>query len=171
MRLKLSMPKNIFITATLILSSISFVSVPLNRAQTARRADARNAVAPQKYPATVALFDSFIRREMADKQLPGIAIALIDGAQIVWQKSYGFFDLRTKTPLAADTVFRVGSVSKLFTDIAVMQLVEQGKLDLDSPATKYLPDFKPRNSFNSPITLRRLISHRAELVREPPVGN
>jgi serine beta-lactamase-like protein LACTB len=62
-------------------------------------------------------------------------------------------------------------VSKLFTDIAVMQLVEQGKLDLDAPVTAYLPDFKPRNPFNKPISLRQLMAHRSGLVREPPVGN
>src|SRR5262249_7717790 len=64
-----------------------------------------------------------------------------------------------------------GSVSKLFTDIAVMQLVEQGKLDLDAPVTKYLPDFKPKNPFDIPITLRQLMTHRSGLVRESPVGN
>ena len=71
----------------------------------------------------------------------------------------------------ADTVYRVGSVSKLFTDIALMQLVERGKVDLDAPVTRYLPDFRPRNPFGKPITLRQLMSHRSGLVREPPVGS
>ena len=65
----------------------------------------------------------------------------------------------------------MGSVSKLFTDIAIMQLVERGQLDLDAPVTRYLPDFHPRNSFGAPITVRELMSHRAGLVREPPVGS
>ena len=103
--------------------------------------------------------------------MPGLSIALVDGSDIVWQKGYGFSDSKTKTPITDDTVFRVGSVSKLFTDIAVMRLVERGKLDLDAPVTKYLPDFKPRNSFDKPVTLRELMSHRAGLVREPPIGN
>src|SRR5436190_648599 len=74
-------------------------------------------------------------------------------------------------PATPDTVYRVGSVSKLFTDLAIMQLVERGLLDLDDPITKYLPDFKPRNRFDVAITLRQLMSHRAGLVREPPLGN
>ena len=78
---------------------------------------------------------------------------------------------REEAPATADTVYRVGSVSKLFTDIAVMQLVERGEVDLDAPVTTYLPDFKPTNPFGTPITLRQLMSHRAGLVREPPVGN
>ena len=76
-----------------------------------------------------------------------------------------------QTPATAETVYRVGSVSKLFTDLAVMQLVEQGRLDLDAPVTRVLPEFAPRNPFNAPITLRQLMSHRSGLVREPPVGH
>ena len=76
-----------------------------------------------------------------------------------------------KRPATAETVYRVGSVSKLFTDMAVMRLVEQGEIDLDAPVTKYLPEFQPRSPFNKPITLRMLMSHRAGLVREPPTGN
>jgi D-alanyl-D-alanine dipeptidase/CubicO group peptidase (beta-lactamase class C family) len=62
-------------------------------------------------------------------------------------------------------------VSKLFTDIAVMQKVESGELNLDAPIQKYLPDFNPQNPFDVPITLRQLMSHRSGLVRESPVGN
>src|SRR5205807_2715667 len=76
-----------------------------------------------------------------------------------------------RVPATPETVYRVGSVSKLFTDIGIMQLVERGELDLDAPVTRYLPDFKPANPFGKPITLRQLMSHRAGLVREPPVGH
>jgi serine beta-lactamase-like protein LACTB len=69
-------------------------------------------------------------------------------------------------------VYRVGSVSKLFTDVAVMQLVEEGKLALDEPVTTYLPDFKPKTlPEHKPITLRMLTAHRSGLIREPPAGN
>ena len=159
------------LAAMLILISAFFYLVPFSRAQTANQKNAADIAARQKYPATIAMLDAFVRREMADKGLPGVSIALVDNQQIVWQQGYGFSDSQAKTPITADTVFRVGSVSKLFTDIAVMRLVEQGKLDLDAPVTKYLPDFKPRNSFGKPVTLRALMSHRAGLVREPPIGN
>ncbi|PYP61087.1 MAG: hypothetical protein DMD26_18560 [Gemmatimonadetes bacterium] len=68
-------------------------------------------------------------------------------------------------------MYRVGSVSKLFTDVAIMQLVEQGKVDLDAPVTTYVTEFHPHNPYGRPITLRQLMSHRAGLVREPPIGN
>ncbi len=68
-------------------------------------------------------------------------------------------------------MYRVGSVSKLFTDIAIMQLVESGDIDLDAPVTTYVPDFDPLDPYGKPITLRQLMSHRSGLVREPPVGH
>jgi CubicO group peptidase (beta-lactamase class C family)/D-alanyl-D-alanine dipeptidase len=96
----------------------------------------------------------------------------VDDQQIVWAQGFGFADPAAKIPATAQTVYRVGSVSKLFTDIAIMQQVERGKLDLDAPITKYLPEFQPVNPFNrQPITLRELMSHRAGLLREPPVGH
>ncbi len=126
---------------------------------------------PKKYVAAVHALEQFIAREVADKHLPALSIALVDDQRIVWARGFGFADPAAKVPATADTVYRVGSVSKLFTDIAVMQLVEQGKLDLDVPVTRYLPDFKPANPFGRPITLRQLMSHRSGLVREPPVGH
>src|SRR5207302_5125243 len=93
------------------------------------------------------------------------------GQAVVWARGFGLADPKAKRPATAETVYRVGSVSKLFTDIAVMRLVEQGRLDLDAPVTKYLPDFTPGNPFDKPITLRQLMTHRSGLVRESPVGN
>ena len=123
------------------------------------------------YKSAIEAVEGFIKHEMADKELPAVSIALVDDQQTIWSKGFGFADPVKKVPATAETVYRVGSVSKLFTDIAVMQLVEQGKLDLDVPVTRYVPDLKPRNSFAKPITLRQLMSHRSGLVREPPVGH
>jgi serine beta-lactamase-like protein LACTB len=126
---------------------------------------------PSQYAEAVRALEPFIARQVADKGLPALSIALVDDQTVVWAKGFGYAKPDGKVPATADTVYRVGSVSKLFTDIAVMQLVEQGKLNLDAPITDYLPDFKPRNPFDKPITLRHLMAHRSGLVREPPVGN
>jgi CubicO group peptidase (beta-lactamase class C family)/D-alanyl-D-alanine dipeptidase len=134
----------------------------------ARAAD----VPPAKdYDEAVKRLDAFIQNEVKNKDLPALSIALVDDQAVVWAKGYGFADPKAKTPATADTVYRVGSVSKLFTDIAVMQLVERGALDLDAPITRVLPDFKPINPFDKQITLRQLMCHHAGLVREPPVGS
>ncbi len=114
---------------------------------------------------------NLIEREMTDKGLPALSIALVDGDNIVWAHGFGSADPEASTPATPETVYRMGSVSKLLTDIALMQLVEQEIVDLDADVSNYLPDFKPENPFDKPITLRQLISHRSGLVREPPVGN
>jgi CubicO group peptidase (beta-lactamase class C family)/D-alanyl-D-alanine dipeptidase len=126
---------------------------------------------PPEYASAVKALERFIEHEVADKDLPALSIALVDDQKIVWARGFGFARPKEKVPATAETVYRVGSVSKLFTDIAIMQLVEQGKLDLDAPVTRYLPDFKPTNPFDKPITLRQFMAHRSGLVREPPVGN
>jgi len=114
---------------------------------------------------------AFIEHEMADKGLPALSIVLVDGSEIVWAQGFGEEDPATGRPATAETVYRVGSVSKLFTDIGIMQQVARGRLDLDAPVTNYLPEFAPENPFETPITLRQLTSHRAGLVREPPAGH
>ncbi len=109
--------------------------------------------------------------EVDQKKIPAFSIALVDGENVVWSQGFGFQDAKREVPATADTVYRVGSVSKLFTDIAVMQLVEEGKLTLDAPVQQFVPQFNPRNEFGIQITLRQLMSHRSGLVRESPVGN
>ncbi len=125
----------------------------------------------EKYAAAVRALERFIAREVDQNGLPALSIALVDDQTLVWAKGFGFADPKAKKPATAETVYRVGSVSKLFTDLAVMRLVEQGNLDLDAPVTRYLPDFLPKNAFHKPITLRQMMAHRSGLVREPPVGN
>ncbi|HVS13791.1 MAG TPA: serine hydrolase [Thermoanaerobaculia bacterium] len=109
--------------------------------------------------------------ELEAKQIPALALALVADGRTVWAEGFGLADPERGVAATAETVFRVGSVSKLFTDIAIMQRVEQGRLDLDAPITEVLPDFEPENPFGTPITLRQLMAHRAGLVREPPVGH
>jgi CubicO group peptidase (beta-lactamase class C family)/D-alanyl-D-alanine dipeptidase len=151
---------------------LSFVGlVVLSAPRFARPADSPD-IAPRKdYSQIVEVVRLFIERQQAEKQIPGLSIALIDDQQIVWAQGFGAADPKSKKPATAETVYRIGSVSKLFTDIAIMQLVERGELNLDAPLTDYLPDFRPRNPFGTPITLRELMSHRSGLLREPPVGN
>lgn len=112
-----------------------------------------------------------ITHELEAKQIPAISIALVDDQRTVWAQGFGYADPQRKVRATADTVYRVGSVSKLFTDVAVMQRVEHGELDLDAPVTRYLPEFQPKNPFGGTVTLRHLMAHRSGLVREPPVGH
>ena len=81
---------------------------------------------------------------MDDKKLPAVSIALVETDRVVWAQRLRLRGSRTsKKPATAETIYRVGSVSKLFTDIARHAAGRAGQLDLDAPVTKYLPDFKP----------------------------
>ena len=112
----------------------------------------------------------FIQAEMEHKRIPAVALALTDGDRIVWARGFG--EARPGVPADADTLFRVGSVSKLFTDIAVVARHEAGALDLDAEVSEFLPGFAPADVPEAGgVTLRRLMAHRAGLVREPPVGH
>lgn len=135
-------------------------------------AGARVTIGPSAGHDTVTrVLAAFIEREMRDKAIPALSIALVDGDSTVWAAGFGRERPDSGRLADAHTVYRVGSVSKLFTDIGVMQLAERGEVDLDAPVTTYLPDFTPRNPFGTPITLRQLMSHHAGLVREPPAGH
>ncbi|MEX0736395.1 MAG: serine hydrolase [Bacteroidota bacterium] len=125
----------------------------------------------EDYRPVIATLREFIQHEMEDKNIPALSIALVDDQTIIWAEGFGYADEEKKIPATYETSYRAGSVSKLFTDIAIMQLVEQGEIDLDAPMTRYLPAFKPRNPFQKQITLRHLMSHRSGLVRESPVGH
>jgi CubicO group peptidase (beta-lactamase class C family)/D-alanyl-D-alanine dipeptidase len=132
---------------------------------------ARSEAPAPAYAPVAAALERFADHEREDKGIPGLAIALVDDQQVVWSSALGWADLDKTEPLTVGAVHRVGSISKLFTDIAVMQLVERRLLDLDAPVVRYLRDFKPENPFGGTITLRMLMAHRSGLVREPPVGN
>jgi CubicO group peptidase (beta-lactamase class C family)/D-alanyl-D-alanine dipeptidase len=126
---------------------------------------------PAKYAEAIKGLEVLIERERQENGVPGMSIAIVEDQSVIWAKGFGHADRAKTKPAAPDTVYRVGSVSKLFTDVAVMQLVEEGKLDLDKPVTDYLPDFRPENPSKKAITLRQLMAHWSGLVREPPIGN
>lgn len=121
------------------------------------------------YGEVAARLGAMIERERDQKDLAAVSVALVDGDGVVWAAGYG--EASPGVPATAQTVYRVGSVSKLFTDIAIMQLAEAGELEIDAPVSRYLPEFAPAGFAGAPITLRQLMSHRSGLVREPPVGH
>jgi CubicO group peptidase (beta-lactamase class C family) len=139
-------------------------------APTAETDTAGTVAAAEGYEEVAAALERMIEHEIGDKDLPAVSIALVDDQRIVWARGFGHAT-PDSTPATAATVHRVGSVSKLFTDIGIMQLVERGEIDLDAPVSQYVPSFAPNNTSGTPITLRHLMSHRSGLQREPAVGN
>jgi len=109
-----------------------------------------------------AFLDQVIPQQLSERKAAGaIVVAVADGA-VLFSRGYGFADIENKVPMTADsTLVRPGSISKLFTAIAVMQLVEQGKLNLDRDVNDYLDFHVPTPNGGVPVTLRLLLTHRA----------
>jgi CubicO group peptidase (beta-lactamase class C family) len=121
-----------------------------------------NESSPQMTAADVgAFFDGFMPMQLERENIAGAVVLVVKDGHVLFAKGYGYSNVEHKTPVEVDTtLFRPGSVSKLFTWTAVMQLVEQGKLDLDRDVNDYL-DFKIPATFPRPITLRHLMTHTA----------
>lgn len=106
-----------------------------------------------------AWLDGFMPYALEQTDVAGSVVAVVKDGKVLLHKGYGFSDLAKRTPVDPDrTLFRPGSISKLFTWTAVMQLVEQGKLDLDEDVNKYI-DFKIPPYNGKPVTLRNIMTH------------
>jgi len=107
----------------------------------------------------------FIPRQMARHDVPGVSIALVDGQNVIWAKGFGYADVQARQKARANTVYRVGSIAKLLTASAAMQLREQGKLDIDAPLADVLPGFHVRSRFKNipPVTPRSIMTHHSGL--------
>lgn len=103
--------------------------------------------------------------------VPGIEMAVARHGRVIWQEGFGYADLARRTPMTAETVFRTGSMGKTYTATAVMQLVEQAVLALDTPINSYLrageAPFEVTNPLGSrEITIRDLMTHRSGLTSD-----
>jgi D-alanyl-D-alanine carboxypeptidase len=109
--------------------------------------------------------DAFVKAEMTRQNIPGIALVVVRDGRITKIAGYGVADRDKNVPVAPNTVFKIGSVSKQFIAAGIMLLAQEGKLAVDDPVRTFLPDAPEAWSG---ITLRHLLSHTAGLIREGP---
>lgn len=106
-----------------------------------------------------AFLDGIVPQQLTRDDVAGATVAIVKDGKVLFAKGYGYADVANKKPVVAnETLFRPGSISKLFTWTAVMQLVEQGKLHLDRDVNEYI-DYKIPEAFGKPITLKNLLTH------------
>lgn len=118
-----------------------------------------------------AFADAFFPAQMEELHIPGVTFIFIQDGEILLAKGYGYADLEKGIPVSPDaTVMRIGSISKLFVATAVMQLVEQGQLDLHTDVNEYLTTFQLENTFRQPVTLAHLLTHTAGF-EDPPYSS
>ncbi|MFZ2983130.1 MAG: serine hydrolase domain-containing protein, partial [Sphingobium sp.] len=108
--------------------------------------------------------DDYVNAEITRQNVPGLSLAVIRNGQLMRANGYGLANLEHHVPVHPDTLFKTGAVGMQFTAVAVMQLVEDGKIGLDDPIRKYFPD-SPVSW--GPITIRNLLNHTSGLPTTP----
>lgn len=111
-------------------------------------------------------YDAFVEKTIQDAKVPGLAIAIVKGGEVVYAKGFGYRDVEQKLPVTADTLFAIGSSTKAFTTFTLATLVDEGKLDWDKPVRTFLPGFQMYDpNTTESITPRDLVTHRSGLPR------
>jgi CubicO group peptidase (beta-lactamase class C family) len=117
------------------------------------------AAAPPSESDAATRIDNYVRGRLPNLRTPGLSLVVVEGDQVILSRGYGFADRDAGTPMTENTPIAVGSTNKGMTAVAVMQLVEQGRVDLDAPVLRYLPDFGMADDRAADITVRQLLSH------------
>jgi CubicO group peptidase (beta-lactamase class C family) len=118
------------------------------------------------FPGAVSFLDSIIRSNLERQRIPGAAVALVHEGRVIFSQCYGYADTQKKVPITEDTYFMVGSLTKSFTALAVLKLIEQGKVDLNADIKTYIPDFSIKNldGGDTRITVNHLLTHTSGLM-------
>ena len=111
------------------------------------------------------LLTSILWKTYESEQLPAVSAVVVRGGEVIWQDSYGYADLETQRKADADTLYHVGSVTKIFTATMLIQLCERGQLALNDTVDRYLPEL----TAYPPITPQQLVSHTSGLPMMPPL--
>ncbi|NHM31304.1 serine hydrolase domain-containing protein [Neobacillus terrae] len=112
-------------------------------------------------------FEQYCNEIVEKYEIPGFSIGLAKEGELFYEGSFGYRDVEKQLPLSSDTVFGIGSVTKSFTCIAILQLQEAGRLSVHDPVVKYLPEFKtPNDEYTKQITIHHFMTHSAGL---PPL--
>lgn len=153
----MNLPKSLWVVLLLFSSFLLPFGTPANAVD---RSSHTASEKTQKQP-FLATVDKDAPESLKEFAVPGVAVAFIQKGEIAWTRGYGFANEATAKPITPDTVFNVGSLSKMATAWGVMRLVEQGKVDLDRPVDSYLKRWHlPPSSFdNNQVTVRRVLSH------------
>jgi CubicO group peptidase (beta-lactamase class C family) len=122
-------------------------------------------VARSDYHYTRQYISWLIKEKMASDKVTGLSIALVDDQKVVWEQGFGYEDMQAGVKASPDTVYSLGSIAKVFTATAVMQLADQNKLDINRPLQQYLPEFSIKSRYGNTdgITLRNIMTHHSGL--------
>jgi CubicO group peptidase (beta-lactamase class C family) len=122
------------------------------------------------FQAAISRFEAQLAQDVAEDGVGSISAGVVVGNEVFWSKGFGWADIEQQIPADEETIYRTGSISKSFTAVLMMQMIEKGLFKLDDPVENYFPEInelreKPEDV--SPITFRHLASHTAGITREP----
>ena len=126
--------------------------------------------APQNLQGAIARIDAMAAAEQAKDNVASVTVGVVHGAQLIWTRSYGDADAERKIPATKDTVYRIGSITKQFTALMLLQLVQDGTVSLSDPVERYFPEVNKvsgRLANAPPITFVQLATMTAGIAREP----
>lgn len=180
--LKVQQPIRLIVLSLTLMISLGPAYVPHSSAQIPRRFATETLSEPRfadperarKLAAAFPEIEKMFLERVERQHLPGAVLGIIIDGQLVWMKSAGVSDLKSRTPVNADTVFRIASMTKSFTAMAILKLRDEGKLSLDDPVSKYVPSLRdlPYPTKDSPaITIRHLLSHSEGFPEDNPWGD
>ncbi len=151
---KLARITSVVLALQFLVASHSYLTA---QSQLAKAPARRTAIPVTKngFAQSLKLFDEFVARQMANEQTPGVTVGFMKD-DFVWVKGYGYSDLENKVPAKAESAYRLASVTKSMTAVAILQLVEKGKINLDAEVQTYVPYF-PKKPW--PVTVRQVLGH------------
>lgn len=121
-----------------------------------------------------AVVEDMYRRFASERNIPGLAFGIVIHGKLVYANAFGYGDTEKKIPVTTKSVYRIASMTKSFTAMAILQLRDEDKLDLDDAAEKYIPELKYTNKLTEdspPVTIRNLLTHTAGLPEDNPWGD
>src|SRR5438105_3780014 len=140
--------------------AFALMALPFSAARASSQGLAKPGDGPADPKEVEEFLDSLFAEQLAALHIPGAVIVVVKDGKVLFGKGYGYADMENKRPMDHEkTVIRVGSISKLFTATAVMQLSESGKLRMDDDVNKYLHGFQLNDRFSEPITFAHLLTH------------
>jgi CubicO group peptidase (beta-lactamase class C family) len=128
----------------------------------------------EKIKKALPAIDSIYKKLAADNHFPGLAFGIVVDGKLVHTGNYGYTDIEKKIPVTSSSLFRIASMSKSFTAMAILKLRDEGKLNLDDPASRFIPELKKLKyptADSPPITVRHLLTHGAGFPEDNPWGD
>lgn len=157
--------KTVFLKNVVIISILIAFFFTIIMGCSNNSSDSSSSTTGVDYSSTIKETSELINKLMIDNNVTGVSIALVDDQKVVWQNGFGYADKANKVPVTAETIFQIGSNGKPIAATAVMQLAEQGKIDIDKPLGAYLSDFNIQSRYpdadSNSVTPRLLMTHHA----------